>query len=242
MSTSPSPAATHASHAAGAAREEEMPRRSEAAEPVTAPPAVAKASPDAEDAGSPSAPSGAPPSAPSGAPNPTMAGTEESAADAAARERDHYRDALQRLTAEFQNFRRRTERERDSDRNKTVAQVVRHLLPALDALDAAVQRHRDALEPLQRLIITALEELDVQRVQPDVGSAFDPTLQEAIQAPDDDDGGPLVVAQVLRTGYQCAAQLIRPATVIVQPGPPQPQTQPSGAEPGGAQSKVEGKE
>lgn len=220
---------------------------SPAAEPVTAPPAVAGASqdaldaPDAQEAQSPSENVGhlaeerASRGAGGGAP-------EESAAGAAAREPDHYRDALQRLTAEFQNFRRRTERERADDRNKTVAQVVRHLLPALDALDAAVQRHRDALEPLQRLINAALEELGVQRVQLGIGSPFDPTLHEALQAPDDDDGAPLVVAQVLRAGYQCAAQLIRPATVMVQPVQPQPQTQPSAAEPGAAPSEVEGKE
>ena len=132
-------------------------------------------------------------------------------------ERDEYLDTLQRLQADFENFRKRSLRERADEAVRARGDVVARLLPVLDAFDAALIHHRAAVEPLHGALRGALESLGVERLDP-VGEPFDPSSHEAVvhQPGDDGDAAKPVVVEVVRPGYRLAGRLLRPAAVAVR--------------------------
>lgn len=144
--------------------------------------------------------------------------TAEVAPDVAtvAAERDEYLDALRRLQAEFDNFRKRVRREQDEEFARAVTWAVDRLLPVLDALDAARRHHPEVAEPLAGVLDAALVTIGVVRIDP-IGERFDPDSHEAVAVDEPDDGTPLTVQEVLRPGYRCRGQLVRPAMVRVGP-------------------------
>ena len=140
-------------------------------------------------------------------------------------ERDEYLDALQRLKAEFDNYRKRNERERQAVALAGVREVVRDLLPVVDNLERAVAALGDhggqvvaGLEMVRGQLAGLLaghgvEEIDAQ------GQPFDPTVHEAIaQVPSDHPGGTIV--EVVEKGYRHADQVLRPTRVVVAAEPP----------------------
>lgn len=129
-------------------------------------------------------------------------------------ERDEYLDTLQRVQAELENFRKRTQRDQDAVAVKAAAKVIDTLLPVLDAIDAARTHDPDALAPIDAVLHPALVTLGVVRIDP-VEEDFDPQSHEAVAVDDPDGDGALVVVEVLRPGYRCRDQLLRPAMVRV---------------------------
>ena len=143
--------------------------------------------------------------------------------DAAAREVDeptseHLAD-LKRVTAEYANYRRRTEANREIERERVTVDVVKGLIPVLDDLDRA-EKHGDLVEDSAFSTIAAKLRASVERlgVKPfgTVGEPFDPTMHEAIfQLPTagiESD----TVGDVIETGYFLGASLLRVAKVVVQ--------------------------
>lgn len=133
-----------------------------------------------------------------------------------AAERDEYLEALQRVQAEFENYRKRALRERDAADDRAVAAVIDRLLPVFDAIDAARDHHPDALAPINSVLHPALISLGVERIDP-LGEPFDPEAHEAVAVDIDDEqtaGGDAVI-EVLRSGYRCRGRLLRPAMVRV---------------------------
>ena len=122
---------------------------------------------------------------------------------------------LQRVTAEYANYRRRTERERQGIIDTARAGVVTQLLPLLDDLDLAEQ-HGDLNEgPLKSLsdkLINILGGLKVESFG-EVGEAFDPEIHEAVQ--DLSQGDVKVLGTVLRKGYRLGDRVIRTAMVLI---------------------------
>ena len=165
-----------------------------------------------------------------GAEEATEAQVAEAAAQAIAdelavvtRERDEYLDHLRRLKAEWDNYRKRVQRDNEELRLRAAETVVESLLPVMDnmsrALDAG-DRHEEG-QLLAGLNLVAgqlrgtlaghgLEEIEVEP-----GTMFDPEYHEAIvaQASDEYDEG--TVTQVLERGYLLHGKLLRPAKVIV---------------------------
>lgn len=138
-------------------------------------------------------------------------------------ERDEYLDHLRRLQAEFDNYRKRAQRDSEELRLRASEAVVGSLLPVVDnlgrALAAAEQDEDSQLVAGVRLVAEQLRgalighglaELDVEP-----GSAFDPSVHEAVlaQTADGEDEG--TVLQVLERGYLLHGKLLRPAKVIV---------------------------
>lgn len=145
--------------------------------------------------------------------------TEGAADDELARvsaERDEYLDALRRVQAEFENFRKRSRQDRDAATDRAAAQVIDRLLPVLDAFDAARAHHPDALAPIDGVLHPALVMLGVERIDP-LGEPFDPVAHEAVAINVDDEQAAAgeTVVEVLRAGYRCRGQLLRPAMVRV---------------------------
>ncbi|WP_425429763.1 nucleotide exchange factor GrpE [Corynebacterium phocae] len=122
---------------------------------------------------------------------------------------------LQRLTAEYTNYRRRTQRERDAAVTSTKAQVLSQFLPLLDDLELARQ-HGDLEEgPLKAFADKLLATVKSQKLEAFAaeGDDFDPEIHEAVQ--DLSDGEDQVVGTVLRRGYRVGDRLVRTAMVII---------------------------
>lgn len=136
-------------------------------------------------------------------------------------ELDHVRDVYLRKLAEFDNFRKRIERERDEHRVAGVEEMIRDLLPVLDNFERALQHADDdsgaflqGVEMIAKQLWDTLERRGVREVNP-VGQPFDPELHEAVQRVEDGQHPPGTVAWVMLKGYTMGDRLIRPAMVGV---------------------------
>jgi molecular chaperone GrpE len=137
-----------------------------------------------------------------------------------ARERDEYLDSLQRLKAEFDNYRKRAAREQQALMARASERLVTALLPVLDDLGRAleaVESHEEAkLEEGVRLVERALADALAREglAEIEADGAFDPNVHEALLAqPSDSESG--TVIDVVQKGYRLGDRVLRPARVIV---------------------------
>lgn len=125
---------------------------------------------------------------------------------------------LQRITAEYANYRKRTEEGREAERERAVGEAVRLLLPVLDDVDRA-EKHGDLTEGAPITAIASklrgvVEKLGLSAFGA-VGEQFDPNLHEAIfQQPSAEVTEPTIV-DVVEVGYQMGSTQIRAAKVVV---------------------------
>lgn len=135
-------------------------------------------------------------------------------------ERDQLQDRLARMQAEFENARKRGEREKADFRDFATSNVVEHFLPVLDNFELALKATGSAeqLRSGVTLIVKQMEEV-LAKLQvlpvPAVGAAFDPHVHEALGAVDCDDVPDQYVAEEIRRGYKLREKLLRPALVRV---------------------------
>ena len=153
----------------------------------------------------------------SGGPEP---GSEDAPLELAAvvAERDAYLDDLQRITAEFTNFRRQTIKRNTEFVAQAASRLAKALLPVLDACEAAVSQGVEGIEAVQAQMLGVLS-AEGLTVLGSVDEPFDPGFHEAVMSEDasDDDGEAApVVAEVLRTGYAWNGRVLRPAMVKVR--------------------------
>ncbi|MET1034630.1 MAG: nucleotide exchange factor GrpE [Arthrobacter sp.] len=130
------------------------------------------------------------------------------------------RNDLLRLQAEYVNYRKRVERDREAVRELAVQSVLSGLLPVLDDLDAAKQ-HGDLSEgpfaSIAKKLEGILENFGLERIA-DAGVAFDPKVHEALMQQPNAEIPADHVGQVLRPGYRKGERVIRAAQVIVSTG------------------------
>jgi molecular chaperone GrpE len=142
------------------------------------------------------------------------------------KEKDGLIDRLARLQAEFENARKRAERERADFRDYATASVVEQFLPVLDNFELAL-KSTGSLEQLKsgvQLIVKQMEEiLRGMQVQPvaTVGEEFDPRHHEAMGSVEREDMPDQHVAEEVRRGYRLREKLLRPALVRVVSNPKQ---------------------
>lgn len=138
-------------------------------------------------------------------------------------------DRLLRVTAEFDNFRKRAAREKEEAVRYANLKVFERLLPALDSFDMALNaaeaeegQSSEAFHDGIRLVFqqlrsilkeTGLEEIDAQ------GKPFDPNLHEAVSQIETDEVKEDHVVQQVRKGYRLRDRLVRPSSVIVAKNP-----------------------
>ncbi|WKK62222.1 nucleotide exchange factor GrpE [Corynebacterium sp. P3-F1] len=122
---------------------------------------------------------------------------------------------LQRVSAEYANYRRRTERERSQIASDAKAKVITELLPLIDDLELARQHGDLADGPLKAFSDNLQAVLQRQNTQAfgAEGDPFDPEIHEAVQ--DLSQGDSKVIGTVLRKGYRVGDRLIRNAMVII---------------------------
>jgi molecular chaperone GrpE len=135
-------------------------------------------------------------------------------------QRDEYYDLLLRKTAEFDNYRKRVEREKRELSDHVVGEFVKELLPVLDdfaralATPADAQGFRSGVELIHRRLTDLLSRRGVEVIDP-LGQPFDPHFHEAVQrvpAAGAQDGE---VVEVYSRGYKLRDRLLRPAIVKV---------------------------
>jgi molecular chaperone GrpE len=141
-------------------------------------------------------------------------------------ERDAYLDQLQRERAEFANFRRRTERERVTQHDAAIREVVLQVLPVLDNLERAVVAlsQRDpalagGVDMVRVQLAQVLAGLGLSEVEA-AGQQFDPNVHDAIASVQTDDHAEGVIVEVVAKGYRTNAELVRAAKVVVATAPP----------------------
>ena len=131
---------------------------------------------------------------------------------------EHLAD-LKRVTAEYANYRRRTEANREVERERVTGEVVKVLIPVLDDLGRA-EKHGDLEGDTAFATIAAKLRASVERLglKPfgAVGDPFDPTIHEAIFQQPSADVTTDTVGDVVETGYYLGSSLLRVAKVVVQ--------------------------
>jgi len=143
--------------------------------------------------------------------------------EALRRENAELRESLLRRRADFENYRRRVERDRGTAAAEAEADLLRSILGTLDNLGRALGASgpesalRDGVELTHRELRTLLEALGVGEVDP-LGQRFDPALHQAILHEPAPGFEPGTVAEVYRTGFTFKGRLLRPALVKVASG------------------------
>jgi molecular chaperone GrpE len=123
---------------------------------------------------------------------------------------------LQRITAEYANYRRRVDRDREAQAAAAKSSVVLELLPVLDDLDRA-RAHGDltgSFGAVADKLVAAVTKLGLEP-SGQVGDHFDPAVHEAVQFGTSTDVTEPTVTTVFRSGYSFAGKLLRPAVVVV---------------------------
>jgi len=139
---------------------------------------------------------------------------------AVTRERDEYLDALQRLKAEFDNYRKRSARDQESLVARATEALVHDLLPIADdlerALEAAEEHEEAKLEEGVRLVHRALSQTLARQGLKEIptNGRFDPHVHEALLSqPSDREEGSVI--EVIQKGYMLGDRVLRPARVVI---------------------------
>ncbi len=137
----------------------------------------------------------------------------ELAEDPVAAERDAYRDTLQRLQADFENYRKRVVKQQAETAERANEALAAKLLGVLDTIDLAkAHEPNGTLEQVSASLLDVLTKEGLARIDA-VAQPFDPTLHEAV-AHEEGEGGPKV-SEELRAGYLWKGRVVRPAMVKV---------------------------
>jgi molecular chaperone GrpE len=137
--------------------------------------------------------------------------------EATRRERDQYLDALRRLKAEFENWRKRQERERSRVLSMASERLVQELLPVLDNLDRALEAGGDIREGVQATRDQLAEVLGDEGLLPVAsdGQPFDPNVHEAVMSLLSEEHEEGTIIQTFQRGYLLNGKPIRTAKVVV---------------------------
>lgn len=140
--------------------------------------------------------------------------------DQLAKERDDYYDRLLRRTAEFENYRRRVDRERTELMEFAGMEAVRELLPILDDFERALKvesadkEYARGMELIYQRLLEVLKKLGLEPMDSS-GRTFDPHLHDAVEIVNRDDVEDHTIVEEFRRGYNFKGRLLRPAMVKV---------------------------
>lgn len=147
----------------------------------------------------------------------TDAGVAKLAADL-----EDLRQTLLRRQADFDNYKKRIERERTEDNKRATARVIEGLIPVIDGFEHALAAHREAeyetyrrgFELIYKQLLENVAKLGAERVDP-VGKPFDPHLHQAMDRTETREQEDGTVLQVFQPGYVFHGRVLRPAMVRV---------------------------
>ena len=148
------------------------------------------------------------------------------------------RDKYARLQAEWDNYRKRTATERDSERKRAAEKLVTDLLPVLDDLERAIKHAKESgeggnltegVEAIQSKFLQILGKYYVQQIKAE-GEPFDAMKHQAVGTQEDASVPEETVVQVYQQGYEMGDRVIRPAMVVTSVGGPARPAAPDGDE------------
>ena len=151
--------------------------------------------------------------------------TDQAGTDKTRQERDDLRDLLLRKSAEFDNYRKRTERDRQALSDAITAGVVEDLLPLMDDLERALQveagedalPYRQGVELIQRQLAEILRKRGVKPIE-SLGADFDPYYHQAVSHEPAEGRREGEIVEEFRRGYMLGDRLLRPSMVKVAKG------------------------
>ena len=148
--------------------------------------------------------------------------------DAIKAEVTELRDRYARLQAEWDNYRKRTQAEREQERIRASEKLVMDLLPVLDDLERAIAHAKetgeggtltDGVEAIQNKFLQILEKHKVTQI-PAMGEPFDAMVYQAVGTEEDPSVPEETVVKVFQQGYRMGDRVIRPAMVVTSTGGP----------------------
>ena len=141
---------------------------------------------------------------------------------------EELKQTLLRRQADFENYRKRVEKERFEDSKRATARVIEGLIPVIDGFEHALAAHREAeyesyrkgFELIYKQLLDNLARLAVERIEP-TGKAFDPHLHQAMDRTETTEHADGTILQVFQPGYVFHGRVLRPAMVrvAVHPSP-----------------------
>jgi molecular chaperone GrpE len=141
---------------------------------------------------------------------------------------DDLRQTLLRRQADFDNYRKRIEKERAEDSKRSTARVIEGLIPVIDSFENALAAHREAeyetyrkgFELIYKQLLDNLTRLGAERMDP-VGKPFDPHMHQAVDRAETTEHADGTILQVFQPGYVFHGRVLRPAMVrvAVHPNP-----------------------
>ena len=144
----------------------------------------------------------------------------ENTFDPVQQELEEVTDRYKRLLAEFENFKKRSSKERDNLYGSILSDIVGTLLPVIDNLEKAVEvdttdkNYKQGIELVLKQFMDVLNSLGVQKI-PTVGTTFDPEVHDAVSSVVDENLGEKEIKQEYRPGYKIGTKVIRHAMVVV---------------------------
>ncbi len=135
-------------------------------------------------------------------------------------ELEETQDRYKRLMAEFDNYKKRSAKEREGLYNSLVADIVTSLLPTLDNLEKAVSvetqdlSYKQGVEMVQKQFVDTLANLGVKEIET-IGTTFNPEYHEAVSSVQDDELGEKEIKEEFRKGYKIGDKVIRHSMVVV---------------------------
>lgn len=146
---------------------------------------------------------------------------------------EELRQTLLRRQADFENYRKRIEKERFEDSRRTTARVLEALIPVIDGFEHALAAHREAeyenyrkgFELIYKQLLDSVAKLGAERIDP-AGKAFDPHLHQAVDRAETTEHVDGTILQVFQPGYVFHGRVLRPAMVrvAVHPSPASKET------------------
>jgi molecular chaperone GrpE len=135
---------------------------------------------------------------------------------------EELRQTLLRRQADFENYRKRIEKERFEDSKRATARVIEGLIPVIDGFEHALAAHREAeyesyrkgFELIYKQLLDNVTKLGAERIDP-VGKPFDPHLHQAVDRAETTEYADGAVMQVFQPGYVFHGRVLRPAMVRV---------------------------
>ncbi len=145
----------------------------------------------------------------------------ESEADKISAELEETKDRLLRTMAEYDNFRKRSAREKDALRADIISNVTSKFLPVMDNLeralgaDCADENYKNGVQMIYDSFTETLKDLGVEEIESD-GAAFDPSCHQAVQRVAEGDAESGMIVQTFAKGYRIGDKVIRFAVVAVK--------------------------
>ena len=143
----------------------------------------------------------------------------DSEVDVLKRQLEEEQDRYQRVLAEYANYKRRTDQEKEQLGSFVKGEVLKTLLPSIDNLERAIaapegQEYKKGVDMVIRQLEDALKAMGLEEI-PALGEIFNPEVHNAVMREDADGVEPETVTEVYQKGYRLGTRVLRPAMVKV---------------------------